>query len=77
LLEVVLLLRVLPNEFDQFWPDRKSAVVELRDLFIISNIQVAAAGTEQGQQFFHVLDLAEYLRFHMGFSLQIVLGWVL
>lgn len=49
LLKVVLFLRVLSNELNQLWPDCKGAVVELRDLFVVSNIQVATARAEQCQ----------------------------
>lgn len=47
LLKVIFLLCVLPNEFDQLWPNRKSAVVKLRDLFVISNVQVSTASAKQ------------------------------
>jgi hypothetical protein len=69
LLEVIFLLSVLPDEFDQLWPNSKGTVIQFRDLLVVSNIQVATASAEQRQQLFHILDLTEYLRFHLRFSL--------
>lgn len=51
-------------------------MVELGDLFIVSDVQLGATGAQQRQEFFDILDLSKHLGFHLRLSLQLVLRGV-